>query len=160
MHISVTVGLVCSRGSFFCFHKGYCRKPWCKNGFNPSIQKDVPPPPPKLASSSQKLGIRTLQLHSAQGEGQYLQSDLQGPLPQIPLREEQLRFSFMLESLDWNKQLQPITTDGWEGGEVSIVINPLEMGSIGKVRICYCWAEIQCAVLTAYCSLAICTGVD
>lgn len=45
------------------------QKPWCKNGFNPSIQKNVPPPP-KVASRSQKVGIRTL--HSAQGEGQHL----------------------------------------------------------------------------------------
>lgn len=49
-----------------------------------------------------------------------------------PLKEEQLCFSFMLDRLDWNQQLQTVITDGWEGGEISLVINPLQMGCAEK----------------------------
>lgn len=136
LHTSATAGPVCSRGcGGSCFHKGYC-----KNGFNPSTQKNVPPPP-KEASSSHQVGVRTLQLHSAAGDGQHLcgpsvsAARLTGSTLGKPLSEDMV---FYAGELHWNQQLQPTTTDGWEGGEIPIAINTLEMESTGEIRKCCC----------------------
>lgn len=83
----------------------------------------------------------------------YLQSDLHSLL-QANSSQRGMAVFLLQDSLDWNQQLQPIITDGWEEGQRSSVINPLEMGCTGKTVICSCGTEMQHTQATAHCSSA------